>query len=72
MQMSPIAKKYEHFSKQDSNTFTIKKFVFIGISGQQTNVNKTRQEEGLIKKKKNFLYLHKSLAAMKRNNDLKK
>lgn len=66
MQMSRIAKQY-------SNTFTIKKFVFIGISGQQTNLNKTRQEEGLIKKKKiKFLYLHKSLAAMKRNNDLKK
>lgn len=46
MHMSRIAKQY-------SNTFTIKKFVFIGISGQQTNLNKTRQEEGLIKKKKN-------------------
>lgn len=32
-----------------SNIFTVKKFVFIGISGQQTIWNQTGQEDGLIK-----------------------
>lgn len=32
-----------------SNIFTVKEFVFIGVSGQQTKWNQTGQEDGLIK-----------------------
>lgn len=55
--------------------FIIKTFVFIGISGQQTNMNKTKQEERFIKwsetkKKINFLFLHKSSAAMEKKKTM--